>query len=167
MPLPVRTKLVIAEDLLRPRASIVLQYAGPEPERFYSEIPKLLQTIFRTPEGAIQEKNLTVSHGETKKLSCAWELVKDLDRFSYYNINVKLSLTSSKGVGNASISIDGALKTEYPQETYFEKTILYEFLRMLYTRFFYASKREEYYKEGQRLISQFVDELKAMFRGLK
>ncbi|MEM5772029.1 MAG: hypothetical protein QXO19_03415 [Candidatus Aenigmatarchaeota archaeon] len=165
--IPMKKKLIIADDLLRPRASINLNYNGPNPERFYSEIPKVLTTVFRVHEGSIQEKDLSFSKGETTKLSCSWELFKDLDKFSYYVISVKLTVISTKGEGTANISIEGTLRTEYNQETIWQRSIIYEFFRMMWSRFFYESTREKYFKEGQRLISQFVHELKNMFHGLR
>jgi len=70
----------------------------------------------------------------------------------------------SKGHGKADIEVEGALRTEYPQDTMWQKSLFYEFLRMAWHTMFYASKRDEYLRDGRVLLSFFVDQLKAMTR---
>lgn len=159
-----RTKLMIHDDLLRPLPRMTIKFTGPNPEKFYKEIYNLVVMSFKIPEHSIQEKEFTWHKGDPEKFSVAWEINKDLDKFSYYWLSIKLNGEVSKGNGKAEIEVEGALRTEYPQDTYWQKSLLYEFLRMTWHSVFYASQRDEYLKEGRRMLSFFVDQLKTMTR---
>jgi len=159
-----RTKLMIHDDLLRPIPRMTINYSGPKPERFYREIFNLLQISFRIPEHSIQEKEFHCTKGEPEKCTIKWEVNKDLDKFSYYWIAITLIYETSKGQGKADITIEGALRTEYPQDTYWQRSLLYEFLRMFWHSTFYAPKRDEFLREGRRMLSSFVDQLKNLTR---
>ncbi len=160
-----RTKLMIHEDLLRPRAKVNIRFSGPNPEKFYHEIPTLIESIFRVSEHSIQEKSFKWQKGDPEKFAVKWEVAKDLDMFSFYWIQVKLTGTSSGGVGNAEVKVDAALRTEYPQDTFWQKSLIYEFLRMFWHTTFYAHRKNIYLVEGRRLLSQFVHSLKEVTRG--
>jgi hypothetical protein len=159
-----RTKLMIEDDLLRPLPAMSIKFSGQNPERFYKEIYNLLQVSFRLSEDSIQEKDFQWTKGETEKFKISWEINKDLDKFSYYFITVGLSGESSKGSGKVEVEVDGVLRTEYPQDTYWQKSLLYEILRMFWHTTFYTSKRDEYSREGRRLLSLFCNQVKALAR---
>lgn len=159
-----RTKLMIHDDLLRPLPRMTIRFTGPNPEKFYKEIYNLIVMTFRVPEHSIQERDFTWSKGDPEKFSIRWEVNKDLDKFSYYWIEIVLNGEMSKGHGRADMTVEGALRTEYPQDTLWQKSLLYEFLRMFWHTIFYSSKRDEYMREGRRLLSFFLDQLKAMTR---
>jgi len=159
-----RTKLAIEDDLLRPRSKIIIDFKGRNPQKFYDEIPKLISTSFRITPSAIQEKKFMMHKGDPEKFKAEWEVVKDLDKFSYYRILVSLEGVSSKGAGSAMIAVEGTLRTEYPQDTYWQRSLLYEVLRMFWHSSFYTSKRHYYLDEGKSLITFFVDDVKALTR---
>lgn len=159
-----RTKLMIHDDLLRPVNRVVLRYEGPNPQKFYEEIHKLMLVAFRVSEHSIQEKEFHWLKGTPEKFKVKWELDKDLDKFSYYWIIVELSGEASKTKGRAEIVIDGALRTEYPQDTFWQKSLLYEFLRMFWHSTFYSSKRDAFLREGRLLLSSFINELRVLTR---
>ncbi len=153
---------MIHDDLLRPYPDIALKFSGKNPEKFYKEVPKLLAAIFRVHTGQLQEKRVILGKGETDKFKFVWELDKDLDKYSYYYIELEVSGSVSKGVGNADIVIKPALRTEYPQDTFWEKSLLYEFVRMLWHSMFYNAQREEWIRDGRRMIAQLVEDIKAL-----
>ena len=159
-----RTKLMIEDDLLRPLPVMKIKFSGQNPERFYKEIYKLLLVSFRVSGDSVQEKDFQWSKGETEKFKISWELNKDLDKFSYYFITVSLSGESSKSSGRAEIEVDGALRTEYPQDTIWQRSLIYEIMRMFWHTTFYNNERDEYLKEGRRLLSLFCDQVKALAR---
>ena len=160
-----RTKLRIQDDLLRPWPKVVINYSGTDPRRLYREIPELLATVFRVHTGAIQEKKVYWQKGDPERFKVSWELHKDLDKWSFFQIKVEIDGEVSKGKGFASIVVDGVLVTEYPQDTFWQRSLLYEILRMFWHRSFYEKQREEYLKEGKRLIASFIDELKKLAGG--
>ena len=159
-----RTKLMIQDDLLRPRALMTISFKGPDPEKFYREIPALLISAFKAHEDQIQEKKFAWHKGEPDRFKIDWELNKDLDRFSYYHIEIKLEGHTEKKQGIAEVTVAGTLRTEYSQDTFWEKSLLYEFLRMTWHQFFYAPKRDGFIREGRRIMSMFIDDLKKLTR---
>lgn len=160
-----RTKLVVQDDLLRPRNKFMINFKGPHPEKFYHEIPKLLTSVFKITEDEIQEKKIIWSHGDPEKFRVVWEMNKELDALSYYNLEIEFEGFSSKGLGEVKITIIGLLVTEYPQDTVWQKSLLYEMLRIFWHKTLYLGKRNEYIGEGRRLLTIFIDELKEMTRG--
>lgn len=155
-----RTKLLIQDYLMRPWVKTEVRFKGVNPERFYKEIPRVFVNVFKVPRGEIQEKTFSWDKGEPQKFDVVWEMAKELDKFTYYLFKIKFSGKSVKGIGSADMSIDALLRTEYPQDTHWEKSLFYEFLRMLWHNSFYMSKKEEYMKEGRRLLSIFLEDLK-------
>lgn len=159
-----RTKLMIEDDLLRPLPILRVNFSGPNPEKFYKEIYNIALVSFRISDHAIQEKEFHWSKGEHEKFKVVWEINKDLDKFSYYFINIQLTGESSKKQGKASIMVEGVLRTEYPQDTFWQRSLIYEILRMFWHTVFYSAKREEYAREGRRMLSLFLDQLKVLTR---
>ena len=157
-----RSKLMIHHDLLRPVKKMTMKFSGKNPEKFYKEIYNLILVTFRVPEHSIQEKEFEWSTGEKQKFKIRWIVNKDLDKFSYYWIQIDLRGQTSGGIGNASISVDAALRTEYPQDTFWQRSLLYEFMRMFWHSTFYSPQMDEYLKEGRRMLSQFLDNLKQL-----
>lgn len=169
------TKLVIWKDLFvwggsqeKAIAGRVFKYKGKHPERLITFIPKLLHTVFNP--GPYNLKEVSFSK-EVKKgresFSFKWELNKELDRWSYYRIDVKLKGWTENGEGEAEVELaEAVLITEYPQDTYWQKTIFYEMLRMLWHRLFYEKKMEEYLKKGRLLCNCFVERLQQYFEKL-
>lgn len=160
-----RTKLLIEDDLIKPRNRMEVKFSGINPEKFYHEIPKLIASVFRIDERFIQEKKFSWTHGEPQKFKIAWDVNKELDLNSYYTFIIDLEGMSSKGVGNATIIIEAYLRTEYPQDTFWHRSLAYEMFRMFWHKAFYVSKRDKYMEEGRRLIGIFLSDVKALARG--
>lgn len=159
-----RNKLVIHDDLLKPRNRFVVEFRGLKPDKFYHAVPKIFISVFRVDEHHLQEKKISWTHGDTEKFKIAWEGTKELDSFSYLLFNIELSGSQSKGSGEASIVIEGYLRTEYPQDTVWEKSILSEMLRIFWHKRFYTSQRNKYMEDGRREMSAFVEEIKKLAR---
>jgi hypothetical protein len=159
-----RTKLVIQDDLLRPRNRYLVEFRGLKPDKFYHALPKIFMAVFRADEHHLQEKKISWTHGETEKFKVAWEGTKELDSLSYFIFNIELSGSQSKGSGEANVLIEGYLRTEYPQDTVWEKSILYEMLRIFWHKSFYIAQRGEYMNEGRREMAAFVEEIKKLAR---
>jgi hypothetical protein len=160
-----RTKIMMHDDLLRPWPRLTLNYSGPTPERLYKEVPDLLCSIFRIPQAHLHEKKFSWSKGEPEKFKVAWEAEKPLDKWSYLWLEISLEGKASKGSGDATVVLEGALRTEYPQDTLWEKSLLYEIMRVFWHRTFYTATRTRYHDEGRRLMSEFISHLKTLIRG--
>jgi len=159
-----RSKLIISDELLKPRNRFAIEFKGLKPDKFYHAIPKIFMSVFRADEHHLQEKKISWTHGENEKFKIVWEGTKELDSFSYFKFDLELSGSQSKGAGEASVILEGYLRTEYPQDTVWQKSILYEMLRIFWHKSFYISQRNEYIEEGRREMARFVEEVKKLAR---
>jgi hypothetical protein len=156
-----KTKLLIQDDLLHPEISSKITFEGPNVEIFYREVPKLLISAFRAGAHELQEKEVNWVVGG-KKFSANWELYKELDKYSYYAIQVKVVGGKNEITGKVKVGIKGYLRTEYPQDTIWQKSLLYEFMRMFWHTSFYAPRHLKYLAEGRRLIGIFIEDVKRL-----
>ena len=159
-----KAKILIHDDLLRPSPIVSLEFNGPNPDKFYHEIPNLVESILKVGDTDLHERKFSWTKGDPEKFEVIWEIDKELDKFTYYWFIITFRVSSSKGSGKATILIDGALRTEYPQENHWQKSLVYEFFRVLWHHTIYAPTRKRYHDEGRRLMSILVQHLKKMAR---
>jgi len=174
MPIFARTKMVIQDDCLSPapgstfpgRPYIIINYSGPNPHKVYPMIKKLMNQVMGIDERDIQEKEINWNRGSpTEKFKIKIEGYKDLDKFSYLYIELDISGTSKPSKdfekeGNVTIKLTPHLRTEYPQDTLWQRSLFYEFFRMLFHKFIYKSTRQRYLEECRNLSIKFEVELK-------
>ena len=179
MPIFARTKLVIHDDCLAPapgspfpgKPSLVLEYEGPNPQRIYPEIKKMMSKVYKIDEKDIQEKEFSWDK-ISGKFSVELEGVKDIDKFSYIVVTVKVKgeARPSKEFGSegkASVSLEAVLRTEYPQDTAWQRSLFYELFRMLFHKLIYREKRQKYLEECREMCQRFQAEVKNFFNLLK
>ena len=65
--------------------------------------------------------------------------------------------------GEVSVEIVGVLRTEYPQDNIWERTIFYEIARTFWHKIFYQERREKYMDICREISTKFRNELKAFF----
>lgn len=156
-----RTKLLIWEYIFEPVKEIVINFSGKHPETFYKKVNELIRTVFNVPDAYIQEKTYTWEKGDnSEKFEIDWEVNKILDTFTYFNIEVSLKGFSSNGVGKVTVKIKPNMITEYPQDTIWQRNILYEMVRKFYHKFFYQKKRMEFLNFGKELVVSFESGIK-------
>ncbi|MEM5815538.1 MAG: hypothetical protein QXW01_03215 [Candidatus Aenigmatarchaeota archaeon] len=175
MPIFARTKLIIHEDCLATMGTtsplpgkkfVSLEYNGPNPQIAYYQAKKILASVTKMPENEIIERDFSWDRsGEEEKFSVNFDVVKDMDKFSFIQITVSIKgkIKPSKEFGkegNLSITIDGALRTEYPQDTLWQRSLLYELFRAFYHKFIYEENRKKYKEECVAIIMQIYNELK-------
>ncbi len=160
-----RTKLTVEDSFLKPQSKMEMRFSNINAEKLYHEIPKLLSSVFRVDEKHIQEKRFSWTHGEPQNFKVVWDVNKEMDAFSAMVLVLDLEGSSSKGMGNAAIVIEGYLRTEYPQDTFWQRSLLYEMMRMFWHKAFYVKKRMEYLAEGRRRLGILIDSLKKLARG--
>jgi hypothetical protein len=176
MPIFARTKLVISEDCLEVPGSpfqgkkfLTLEYSGPNPQAAYYQAKKILSQVTKVPEGEIVERDFTwKKEGEEESFSVSFDVIKDMDRFSFIQLGVSMKgkVKPSKEFGkegNVTINIEGTLRTEYPQDTLWEKSLIYELFRTFYHRFIYEGTRKKYKQECVNLMNQIYTNLKEFF----
>lgn len=175
MPVFARTKLLIHEDCLQPapgsgmpgREYLTLAYTGPNPQNIYPQIKKLFSTVFKAEEKEIQEKEVTWDRSKPEEVfKIKFEVIKDFDAFTFMQINVELSGTAKPSKefgkeGHVDIKIEAWLRTEYPQDTIWERSLFYELFRVLHYRVAYKDTRQRYKERCVELVNHFQLELKS------
>jgi len=173
MPLISRMKMMIEEELYpsygasrgSPRA--ILTYVGPNPGKLYPRTRDIIKSVFNATDAHIHEEIYDWGKEEKEKFRIRFFLHKDLDKFSYFFIRFDVKGEGTEKAGKASVTIRPLLRTEYPQDTLWQRTIFYEMMRVFWHRMFYHNKRREYIWEGRNLISMLHDQLKDYFRILR
>jgi len=169
MPIFARTKLVMEEFCITLRPRLEFSYTGPNPQKAYQKLMDILITNIAVPRENIQEKDFRWDRGgEEEKFSSGMEVLKDYDKFSYMQmtISIKGSIKPSKEFGKegtVSVTIEGLVRTEYPQDTPWERSFVYEMLRMLYHSLFYKEQRKRYTEICRDQMLTVQNELKSFF----
>lgn len=163
-----RTKLLIWDYVFEPVKQIKISYVGRHPEKIYGKIKELVRTVFNVPEAYIQEKTYGWEKvKDTDKFDVTWEVNKILDMFTYIVVEIDLRGYSVNGEGRADITLKPRLITEYPQDTVWQQSIVYEMLRRMWHRMFYHHRRMEYLNMGKELLVSFERSIKDYAERLK
>ncbi len=170
MPIFARTKLIIQDDCWDISGpEMKWSYSGPNPHLAYKKIKDMFFTVWNVKEHErVQEKEFVWDReGKKEKFSVSWELSKDMDRFTYIyariSINGEAIETENGKEGKLNVNIDGVLRTEYPQDTLWERSIFYEMARVFWHKVLYQEQRRLYQDNCRRLMKIFLEELKAFF----
>ena len=180
MPIFARTKLVIHDNCLEVapgsplpgRSYITLNYSGPNPQNIYYQLKKILVSLFKIREDEIIEREFKWDRTKPEEtFHTVLEHVKDMDRFSFIHIIVTLDgkVRPSKDFGkegSATIKIEGWLRTEYPQDTVWQRSLLYEMFRTFYHKVIYRETRMKYKDQCTSLIEQLQAEMKQFLNAL-
>ena len=169
MPVFARTKLLITDDCMKPPGSpsVSLKYSGPNPENIYEKAKEIATTIWALEPGAIQEKEANWDRtGMGEKFSVKMEITKDLDNFTFLLIKLDIEGESKPSrqfgkEGSASVKIEPIMRTEYPQDTLWQRSIFYEFFRVLYHKTIYEDTRKKWLQECKESTIRFQEELKS------
>lgn len=163
-----RTKLLIYDYVFEPVKDIRISYAGPYPEKLYAKIKELIKVIFNVPDAYLQEKTYSWEKSkESERFEIDWEVNKILDTFSYTTVEVSLKGFSANGEGRADIRLRPRLITEYPQDTIWQRSILYEIIRRWWHTRFYHRKRMEYLNFSKEMLVSFETAIKSFMDELK
>lgn len=156
-----RTKLMIWDYIFEPVRQIKITYAGKDPGSLYKKINELIRTVLNVPDGYIQEREFTWEKtGGNEKFDVGWDVNKVYDYFSYIYLEMDLRGSATNGEGKAVIIIRPRLITEYPQDTIWQQSIVYEMIRRLWHSIFYHKKRMEYLHNAKELLISFESALK-------
>ena len=173
MPIFARTKLIIHEDCLEVSGSplpgkkfMTLEYSGPNPQAAYYQAKKLISQITKVPENEVIERGFSWRReGEEENFSVTFDVIKDMDRFSFIQVSISMKgkIKPSKEFGkegSISINIEGVLRTEYPQDTLWQRSLIYELFRTFYHKFIYEETRKKYKQECVDIMNQIYSSLK-------
>ena len=167
MPVFARTKLTIydtcfAED----PGEVELKFVGPGINQLYKKVYELIKSVWKAADSDIQEEVYSWGKGEEDKFRMRWYMHRDVDKFTYFWIRFTLSGQGTEKMGKASLVIRPVLITEYPQDTVWQRSLLYEMLRTFWHRVFYHNKRVEYFAECRNLTALYAKKVKDFFNEL-
>ena len=169
MPVFARTKLLMEEFCVTYRPRLEFKYSGPNPQKAYPKIIDIMLTILRVPRENIQEKEFHWDRSKPEeKFKITWEVLKDYDKFSYMVLVVDMSGTikPSREVGkegDVMIEIEGVVRTEYPQDTVWQRSFFYEMFRMFYHKVFYQERRKRHVESCRDSMLNLQAEIKSFF----
>ncbi|MCD6403052.1 MAG: hypothetical protein J7K98_01845 [Candidatus Aenigmarchaeota archaeon] len=157
MPIFARAKLVFQDWCLLPHKRLTINYEGPNPQMIYPQLITLMKEVFGVREDEVQAITFEWTRGKVERFNIEWRVIKDIDKFSYYQYRVRLSGHAQPSeqfgkIGKAKIELSGELFTEYPQDTWWERSMIYEIIRTLWHRIFYQNKRWEYREECKKSV---------------
>lgn len=159
---------MIHDDCMTPSPTyITLDYAGPNPQNIYKKIRELFMSIWKVGTDEIREKEVSWDRTTaSEKFKVKFEVVKDMDAFSYMLITVDLEGEAKHSrqfgkEGTARIQMEASLRTEYPQDTLWQKSLFYEMYRTFYHKVIYEDVRKKYLRECKEEILRMQEEIKS------
>ena len=169
-----RTKIMIHDWCLEEKPAILnLNYTGPNPQLVVKRYVEVLKRVFNVTDSQIMEKIFNWDRsGKTEKFDIEYELRKDLDKNSYIFIQGALNGAVNPSeefgkIGNVTMKIWGAIRAEYPQDTFWQRSLLYELVRVFYHKIIYISRWEKYMEECRDSMRLFLDEMKGFLNLLE
>lgn len=161
-----RSKLTMEDNCFEEEPGTVeIKFVGQNVTKLYKKMYETMKAVFRASDADIQETEYNWGKSEKgDKFSITWWMHKDLDIFSYFYINFGLSGEGTDKAGSARIRVRGLLRTEYPQDTVWQRSLFYEMLRTFWHRIFYHRKREEYAEECRHSTVLFERRMKEFFQ---
>ena len=164
-----RAKLTLEDNCFEEEpATITMRYVGPNPHKLYKKAYELMKSVFRVTDSDIQETEY--SWGKTSsgdKFKVEWWLHKDMDMFSYLYLRFRLDGEGSDKSGHAKLEVRGLLRSEYPQDTVWQRSLFYEVIRTFWHRMFYHKKREEFAEECRHSMIFFMKYVKEFLREMR
>lgn len=174
MPVLARMKMMIEEEIYPPKGTAkgsprsITSYVGPNPIKLYPKTRQIIKAVFNVTDADMHEEIFDWGKGaEKEKFNVRLYLHRNLDKFTYFFIRFDVKGEGNEKMGKASITIRPILRTEYPQDTLWQRTIFYEMMRVFWHRGFYHNKRRDYILEGRRLLAMLQDQVEEYFKDLR
>lgn len=139
----------------------------PNPHKVYAEIEDIIEYRIGI-EDINEEKYEHKKGGKEEEVHVEIEAVKPLDKFTKIVISVEIDTTLKpvhkediEYIGNIEIEAEGKVRTEYPQETALQKSILWDAFRSFYEKTLYGDIKENYMKMCNKYMRTLRDEIKS------
>lgn len=165
MPVFARTKIVMKDNCFEEDpGEIELKFVGPNAQKIYQRSYDLIKSVFMAADSDIQEESSSWGKAEKEKFGARWWLHKDMDLFTHLWIRFDISGEGTQKAGKARIRVRPVMRTEYAQDTIWQRSLLYEMLRTFWHRVFYHNKRHEYMVECRNLTTIYLRKMKEYFK---
>jgi hypothetical protein len=140
-------KIIMEDDCLAPAEKIELEYAGPNPFKAYLITKRTLQQVFEIKTKDIWEREFRWDYtGDPRGFFIRIFARKKMDKNTYVFSEIIFQgkqPTDPKKPGSLKMKIGGYVKTTFPQDTIFQKT-LYRMFIWIYHRLIYFKQRRYY-----------------------
>ena len=169
-----RTKILIHDWCIEEKpVTLKINYTGPNPQLAVKKYVEVLKRVFNVTDSQVMEKIFNWDRsGKTERFDIEYEVRKDLDKNTYMFIQGGLTGSVSPSeefgkIGNVTIKIYGAIRAEYPQDTFWQRSLLYELIRVFYHKIIYISRWEKYMEDCREAMHLFIDEMKGFLNLLE
>jgi len=164
-----RAKITLEDNCFEEEpGAITLRYVGPNPSKIYKKTHELIKSVFRVTDSDVQETDYSWGKTSTgEKFKVEWWMHKDMDLFSYIYVRFRLDGEGNDKTGHAKLEIRGLLRSEYPQDTVWQRSLFYEMIRTFWHRVFYHKKREEFAEECRHSEILVMKHMKDFLKQLK
>lgn len=139
----------------------------PNPHNIYSEIMNILVDRINISKNDINEEKYEHSKKEVEKVHTEIEATKPMDKFTSIVLEIEINMTLKpihkeeiEYVGDLSIQIAGFVRTDYPQDTALQKSILWNAFRSFYEKALYGDIKGDYMNLCTKYVRNLRDELK-------
>lgn len=140
----------------------------PNPQEVYKEIKDILIIKCKIDSRDINERAYEHKKGDPEKVHMFLEAWKWKDKYTriVYEIEMDMVLHrvdkgEIKFIGDVEIEIEGFVRTEYPQETTLQKSIVWDAFRAFYEKTLYGDLREEYMDDCRKYVHKIEMGIKA------
>lgn len=164
-----RHKLTLEDNcFIEEPGGVSATFIGPNVKQLYKKMYEMMKAVFRVSDADIQETEYKWGKGDKgDKFKIRWWMHKDMDLFSYIYIRFDLSGQGDEKSGSATIAVRGLLRSEYPQDTVWQRSLFYEMIRTFWHRAFYHRKREEFAEECRHSTILFMNKMKEFYQALR
>ncbi|NOX71413.1 MAG: hypothetical protein GXO64_01815 [Candidatus Micrarchaeota archaeon] len=161
-----RTKMTFQDDCFPDKPEVPsIKLVGPNTPKLYQMIYDTMKNVFHVLDHEIEEENFSWGKmGDKEKFTVRWYVHKDKDYFSFFYLRVDLSGSGNENTGQATIKIKPVLRTSFPQDTLWQRSLLYEIIRTFWHRAFYHKKRVGYLIDCRNITTAFIKEVVKKFR---
>jgi hypothetical protein len=144
----------------------------PDPQRIFSLVKEVLIMRCRLKEDDINEK--IYEHDKStvpEKIHAFIEAYKHLDRYSDVVLEITMDFVLKpvhregvEYVGDAKVKIEGFVRTEYPQDSILQKSILWNVFRTFYEKAIYGDIRGNMMDLCRSFIKKVTAEINNYFK---
>jgi len=161
-----RTKMTFQDDCFPDKPEVLnVKLVGPNTPKLYEKVYDAMKNIFHVLDHEIEEEDFTWGRvGDQEKFSVRWYVHKDKDYFSFFYLRVDLKGSGNEHTGQASLKLKSVLRTEFPQDTLWQRSLLYEVIRTFWHRVFYHKKRVGYLIDCRNISTAFIKAVVREFR---
>lgn len=161
-----RTKMTFQDDCFPDKPDALnMSLVGPNVPKLYQIMYDAIKNVFHVQDNEIQEEEFSWGKvGDKEKFAVTWFVHKDMDYFSFFYIKVNLKGSGNDNSGQASIKCRGLFRTEFPQDTLWQRSLFYEMMRSFWHRTFYHKKRTQYLVDCRNIVGSYMKHVVKRFR---